>query len=320
EVVVWVDEAGQTIGIENHAPTATIPPAQATDLPPILIVPDPDSLLVPEIPTEDDPPEPENVTPNRKFGISYSPYNDDRTCKSQERVDKDMEAVSEHEYVRIYGIDCNQTETVLAAAKKQNMQVFAGIFNLEGFPDSLETIMDAAAGDWSPFHTIAIGNELVNGKHNSAEEVVQAVHTARGRLRDAGYEGPVVTVDTFSVMLKHPELCHASDYCAANCHAFFDANQTPEKAGAYARKQAKQVSDAAGGKKTLITESGWPHGGQPNGAAIPSKENQQKAISSLRETFGDNGDLVLFTAFDDGWKEDNQWTFGAEKFWGIQNP
>lgn len=264
-----------------------------------------------------------HANPNRQFGISYSPYNADRSCKTQEQVNKDVETLSDHSYIRIYGTDCDQTRLVANAARQHNMQVFAGIYDLTGFPESLHPFSEVATNpdgtkDWSIFHTIAIGNELVNGGTNSPGEVTSAVHQARSILRAQGYHGPVVTVDTFSILLKHPDLCVASDYCAANCHAFFDATQHPHNAGPYALEQAHAVSTAAGGKRTLITESGWPHAGQANGAAVPSEENQRVAIESLKRSFMHRGDeLVLFTAFDDLWKDDNRYTFNAERFWGI---
>lgn len=278
------------------------------------------------------PPQPElhphphpHAESTRRFGISYSPYNADRSCKKQEQVNKDLDRLSDYSYVRIYGTDCDQTKLVTNAARQHNMQVFGGIYDLTGFPDSLNAFEEAATGpdgkkDWSIFHTIAIGNELVNGGTSSPGDVAKAVNQARSILRGQGYQGPVVTVDTFSVLLKHPELCLASDYCAANCHAFFDATQQPHNAGPYALEQAHSVSEAAGGKRTLITESGWPHAGQANGAAVPSPENQRVAIESLRWSFAHkNDDLVLFTAFDDLWKDDNRYTFDAERFWGIHH-
>ncbi|KAJ5814731.1 hypothetical protein N7474_006508 [Penicillium riverlandense] len=260
---------------------------------------------------------------HRQFGISYSPYRADRSCKTQEDVNKDLGRLSHYSFVRIYGTDCDQTKTVTTAARLHHMRVFAGLYDLTDFPHSLDPITKAATlpngkKDWSIFHTIAIGNELVNGGRNSPADVVSAVHKARSILRKQGYHGPVVTVDTFSVLLEHPELCIASDYCAANCHAFFDATQHPSDAGAYVLTQMHSVSAAAGGKRTMITESGWPHAGSPNGAAIPSPHNQRVAVGSLRRSFAHQPeDLVLFTAFDDLWKDDNQWTFNAEKFWGI---
>lgn len=259
----------------------------------------------------------------RQFGISYSPYKPDRSCKTQEDVNKDLDRLSHYSFIRIYGTDCDQTKTVTTAARLHHMRVFAGIYDLTDFPHSLDPIIKAATlpngkKDWSIFHTIAIGNELVNGGLSPPSDVVSAVKTARSILRKQGYRGPVVTVDTFSVLLEHPELCIASDYCAANCHAFFDATQHSSEAGAYVLRQMHSVSAAAGGKHTMITESGWPHAGRPNGAAIPSPQNQRVAVASLRRSFAQwPEDLVLFTAFDDLWKDDNQWTFDAEKFWGI---
>lgn len=203
------------------------------------------------------------------------------------------------------------------------MKVFAGVYDLTDFPNSLDAFEDAATTpdgrkDWSIFHTITVGNELVNGGTEAPGKVAGAVTQARTILRGKGYEGPVVTVDTFSVHLKHPELCKVSDYCAANCHAFFDATQQPHNAGPYVLEQAHAVSAVAGGKRTMITESGWPHAGESNGAAIPSDENQRVAIESLRRSFAHRKeDIVYFTAFDDLWKDDNRYTFSAERFWGI---
>ncbi|PYI02645.1 glycoside hydrolase [Aspergillus sclerotiicarbonarius CBS 121057] len=322
-VIVWVDQDGNVLASHaadnTQAPTAT-GNNSPTNLPPLLPVLDDDvpPLLSPALPV----PELNNnlqTGNDRRFGISYSPYNDDGTCKTQDQVNKDFDRLTQYAFVRIYGIDCDQTKKATTAARQRNLKVFAGVFDLQNFPASLDYITGAAAGDWSVFHTITIGNELVNKGQNSVAEVVNAVNTARKKLRAAGYKGSVVTADTFSVMLQHPELCVVSDYCAANCHAFFDANNTPEQAGQYVKNQATQISKAARGKKTLITESGWPHAGQPNGKAVPSPENQQTALVSLKQTFSGSNQLVLFTAFDDLWKQDSSGTYGAEKYWGIQN-
>ncbi|KAL2853817.1 glycoside hydrolase superfamily [Aspergillus pseudoustus] len=327
KVTVWVDENGQPLSSETHYPTSTVA-KEPTSLPPILAVPDLDNPhdLVPTLATDvrtnpnshlANHPHPEQET--KFFGISYSPYNADSTCKNQAQIDRDIARLTHYAFVRIYGVNCDQTRKVIKAARPYNMKVFAGVYDLQSLHTSLKTIIDAAAPDLSVLHTISIGNELLNRGQNSAGDVVNAVWDARTYLHSLGYTGPVVTIDTFSKMLEYPELCGVSDYCAANCHAFFDANQTPENAGKYVQDIATRLSSVSGGKRTIITESGWPHTGQANGRAVPSPENQKKAIGSLRRAFSrNNGDIVLFSAFDDLWKQDNQWTFGAEKFWGFE--
>lgn len=276
----------------------------------------------------------------QRYGISYSAYRDNGTCKSQPEVDADLDRIPlAYNLVRIYGVDCNQVALLKSSLERRwnqdrrpqngntnDMHMFAGIYDLSDLQGSLNTIIAAAAGDWSTFDTISIGNELVNTGQNSPADVVNAVNTARTTLRAAGYQGPVVTVDTFDQLIAYPELCQASDYCAANCHAFFDATQTAADAGKYVREQAEKVTAAANSgqgrreqhppKRTVITESGWPYAGQPNGAAIPSLQNQRTAILSLMSEFA-GGDLILFSAFDDKWKTDNAATFGTEKYWGF---
>jgi exo-beta-1,3-glucanase (GH17 family) len=310
-----------------------------------------------------------------RYGVSYSPYRGDGNCKSQEELNNDFDRISlAYNLVRIYGVDCNQIALVKASVERRkqqhplkrqqqqeqkqeqeqgegegedqfrtapphpngDMRMFAGIFDLSNLPNDVNTIIQTAAGDWSDFDTISIGNELVNDGKNTPAEVVNAVNTARTTLRAAGYQGPVVTVDTFNQMIDHPELCQASDYCAANCHAFFDNAQSAANAGKYVREQADKITAAANGngnnqgqdrggaddrnsfKRTVITESGWPYAGQSNGAAVPSRQNQRAAILSLMHEFPE-GDLILFSAFDDKWKTDNAGTFGTEKYWGFMH-
>lgn len=65
-----------------------------------------------------------------------------------------------------------------------------------------------------------------------------------------------------------------------------------------------------------FSETGWPTQGGANGKAIPSVENQRIAVNAIIEA---KPDTILFTAFDDDWKEDTDQTKGTEKFWGISD-
>lgn len=209
---------------------------------------------------------------------------------------------------------------VLSAAKRNGLQVFLGIFTIKNVDGEVKTIINAARNSWGDVVAVAIGNEVVNKRENSPEQVVAAVHKARGMLRNAGYRGPVVTVDTTNAFIQHPQLCHASDFCGVNAHAFFSPHTQAHEAGAFALKQLNMVSRAAGGKKTIITESGWPSVGDRNGKAVPSDQNQAAAVKSLRESFKNrSGDLLLFSAFNDKWKKDWHGSFRAEKYWGIED-
>ncbi|KAG5303563.1 cell wall glucanase (Scw4) [Histoplasma capsulatum G186AR] len=256
--------------------------------------------------------------PGNGLGICYAPYGDNGECKTPQQVESDFSKFGGFDTVRFYGTDCNQVPMVVAAANKYHKKLFAGIYDIEKLDEALHSLIQGVQSSWALIVTVAIGNERVNSGQSSVSEVVASVSKARKVLRDAGYTGPVVTVDTFNALIAHPELCKASDFCAANIHAFFDPNTEASNAGGFVKEQQERVSRAAGGKMTVVTESGWPKHGNPNGKAIPSPENHNLALASLLSAFkGKERNLYLFSAFDDKWKKDDPSTFGAEKYWGI---
>lgn len=138
--------------------------------------------------------------------------------------------------------------------------MFAGIFDISDLPTQVATIVKAANGDWSNFDTISVGNELVNSGTASASTVVAAIGTVRGLLKTAGYTGNVVTVDTLVASRANPSLCDASDYCAVNCHPFFDGNVVAADSGNFLTTQLPTLKDKLSNKsqKIVVTETGWP--------------------------------------------------------------
>lgn len=248
-------------------------------------------------------------------GISYSPYNADNSCKSTEQVATDLQAIRGYSLIRLYGTDCDQVANVLSAIQGKGISLFVGIFDINQLQDETKTLIDAVQGDWGSIHAVSVGNELVNQGRASVGQVTAAIGQARDILKGAGYSGPVVTVDTMVAMQANPDLCHASDFCAINCHAFFDGKVDAEGAGDFVQQWVDLISEIANGKTVMVTESGWPSQGDTNNKAVPSQENQIIAIDAIRLKLGKN--VILYNACNDLWKLDRADTFNAEKFWGI---
>lgn len=247
------------------------------------------------------------------LGISYSPYNDNGSCKSASEVASDLAQLTGFSVIRLYGTDCNQVANVYAA-KGANQKLFLGVYDMGNIANDCQAMHDGINGDWGCVHTVSIGNELVNSGQASVSQVGGYVAQGRSALKGLGYTGPIVAVDTFIAVINNPGLCEFSDYMAVNAHAFFDGNTVAANAGPWAVDQTQRVWTACGGAKSvLISESGWPKQGSNNGAAIASPEAHDAAISSLKNSI--SNDVILYSAFNDMWK--NPGYLGVEQYWGI---
>ena len=351
EVVIYVDQYGNPIRtatetvvyIPKETPPPPPPPNSAppvTESTPVSSPPPPSVAEVTPEPSSKQ--QPSSVTPadtsdssplpassgsdipssgSGLHGVTYSPYKGDGNCKTADEVDRDFALFSQdYGVVRLYGVDCNQVSTVSKAAKKYGNKLFLGIFDINSVDSSVATMAADLENDWSMVDTVSVGNELVNNGQATVGQSLGALSRARSLLRAAGYQGPVVVVDTFVAVLRHPELCDQSDYCAFNCHPFFDPNTGAPDAGTFVDSTIQNIrsklSDPS--KRVVVSETGWPWQGQPNGAAIPGLDHQSSAITSVKSTFSSNpGDVFLFTAFNDLWKKPEASTFMAEQFWGM---
>ena len=196
--------------------------------------------------------------------------------------------------------------------------MFLGIYDPTQAAAEAQSIATQLNNDWSQVHTIAVGNEVVNaalGQSVGAQQqlvgsVVSGISAAKGILRQQGYQGPVINVDTMVAVQKYPELCQESDYCAMNCHAFFDGGRTASEAGAFVDMFVGIIKAATGKDKIVITETGWPTCGT-NGVAVGSDSQQALAVASLKAVTSAN--IIMFSGYNELWKAD---TTGTEHCWG----
>ncbi|CAD6594249.1 MAG: hypothetical protein ASARMPREDX12_008500 [Alectoria sarmentosa] len=315
DVIVYVNDANQPVstttvykGLVPHtqAPSTSTPPAPASESPPSSPPPPAESPSAPPAPSPEPPssPFPAPVpapVPQATEATTPTPSPDLSPNPSPEESGSRGPGFSSAVAYTPYNADQSCKSTSQVAADFQKISDYEVAVN----------------GQWSLVNSVSVGNELVNTGQASASQVVAAIGAAKAALKAVGYNGPIATVDTMMAMRNNIELCTASDFCAINCHAFFDGNTLPEDSGQFVQNWVKQISEAAGGKTTIVTESGWPHQGDPNNKAIPSPENQAAAIASLKAAFSGGSNLVLYNSYDDLWKSDSADTYGAEKYWGM---
>ncbi|KAK5061027.1 hypothetical protein LTR84_007568 [Exophiala bonariae] len=252
------------------------------------------------------------------LGICYELIDNGSKCKSRATMDSEFGFLKSQGFtkVRVYDIGC-PLDDVAGAASAQGLALIAGINTVSNVAGDIGKLISLFGGNLGAVDTIVVGNEVVNSNPGLVQAVVDGIGIARQLLSAVGYKGHVVTVDTFIAHSNHAQLCAASDYCAVNAHAFFDPNTVAIGAGDFVLNTAiGMVKAVANGKPIVITESGWPHAGSTNGQAVPSRQNQQDAIGSLKaKVFGSGYGLFLFQAYDALYKQPGG--LGVEQFFGI---
>jgi exo-beta-1,3-glucanase (GH17 family) len=267
------------------------------------------------------------------YGVSWAPFQGEEsavTCKPQDQVNSEFDKMSRMQFttVRVYGVACDQIVLAMRAAAQSGLRVMLGVFDLSNVAgetqDLIRQVQSTGLG-WNMVDTISIGNEDVQKGAMSADGVIGAVQTARSMLRAAGYEGPIVHVETHGAILANPQLCSeaAGDYIAANIHPFFNPLIVSYFAGKYVKSQVEALQECSARHskrkrsehRVVVTETGWPTSGWANGLAIPSRGQQFAAIKSIKRELPN--DVYLFSAFDNHWQKDSSGTFGAEKHWGL---
>lgn len=258
--------------------------------------------------------------------IVYSPYSDSGACKAYQEVYQNLALIKSKgiNEVRVYGTDCNYMTTILPIASKFGMKVNQGFWISQDGADSIDVPVDnfieyikssAADYDWSLFSYITIGNEAIISNFCSVDQLIAKISEVKAKLRAAGYNGDVTTSEPPVTFENNPKLCTGSeiDFVGVNPHSYFSPSFSAAQSGAFVKNEVNIVEQLCGGKKIVVTETGYPHAGIQNGDNIPSAENQLIALQSIFDDYGT--DVVILTTFDDYWKQPGP--YGIERAFGM---
>ncbi|CUS22683.1 LAQU0S06e03642g1_1 [Lachancea quebecensis] len=246
-------------------------------------------------------------------GITYSPYQKNGQCKTASMVQSDIAQIHSFGIIRVYDTDCEVLGNVVSALSG-SQKIMVGIWNIEKIQESVDDISVAFGSDFSKIYAVSVGNELVNSGQASVSAIQSAVSIARDLLGKIGFTGQIVTVDTLVAVSANPALCECSDFIAVNCHPYWDGNVEPAECGNWLQEQIASLRTKCGTvKQILITETGWPSYGLPNGKCTPSASNMQTCVSTISSLVGSQA--ILFSTYNDYWKPPG--SHNVEQHWGI---
>ncbi len=158
---------------------------------------------------------------------------------------------------------------------------------------------------------LALGNEVLLREDMPEDELLAYLQRAREALPGV----PVGYVDAYYLFELHPRVTAACDVLLTNCYPFWEGCPR-EQAIDYMQSMYRRTVAVAGGRKVIISETGWPHTGSAFHGAMPSVEGAMRYfIDTCRWAERDGLEVFYFAAFDEAWKVGAEGDVGA--FWGL---
>ena len=190
------------------------------------------------------------------LGIAYDAFMlPDQSCRSSSEISADFTQMYGYGYqsVRLYGIECNQVQIAVSSASGRSNALYLGVYNIDTYQQELASLISQVKGNWGPVAAITVFNEAVNDGLATVDQVAAAIQYAKQVLTQAGYTGPVTTVDTFVAYYNNPSLCNVGDFVGANIQPYFDGNVDSTNAGSFVAQQKALVEQTCQGQQVVVT-------------------------------------------------------------------
>ena len=252
---------------------------------------------------------------NRIHGLSFSPYTEGQSPGTQIGEDQIRERLAIIEpFVRwIRTFSCTEGhELIPAIAHEKGLKTLVGIW-LDDDREHNELELENAIRIAKEGHVdiLGVGNEVLLRGDLTEDELLDFIGRAKEALPgiDVGY------VDAYFEFADHPRITEACDVLLANCYPFWEGCPA-EHALLYMKEMYYRVLGVANGKRVIISETGWPNIGTPEGGAVPSFENAIKYfVDPFRWAETDGIEVFYFSSFDESWKVGAEGDVGA--YWGL---
>jgi exo-beta-1,3-glucanase (GH17 family) len=248
-------------------------------------------------------------------GISFSPYVEGQgpgTPMTAEQIAARLAFISPYtRWIRTFS--CSEgNELIPAIAKEAGLGTMVGVWlddNLEQNEIEMANAIEIARSGHADI--LGVGNEVLLRGDLTEDEILGYIRRAKEGAPDV----PVGYVDAYFEFNDHPRIADACDVILANCYPFWEECPA-EHALLYMKEMYRRAQHAANGKKVIVSETGWPNIGTPEGGAIPSEENAIKYfVDTYRWAEEEGIEIFWFSSFDEAWKVDREGDVGA--YWGL---
>lgn len=248
-------------------------------------------------------------------GISFSPYTSGQgpgSILGETQIRERLELVTPYAgWIRTFS--CTEGhELIPGIAREQGLGTMVGVWlddDLENNEIEMSHAIDIAKRGEA--NILAIGNEVMLRGDMDEDTLLSYIERARAEVPgvDIGY------VDAYFKFVDHPRITQACDVILANCYPFWEGC-SETYALLYLQEMYRKVSAVAGGRRVIISETGWPDAGTAVGDAQPSRDAAMRYfLKTWLWTREENIELFYFSSFDESWKVEKEGDVGA--YWGL---
>jgi glucan 1,3-beta-glucosidase len=248
-------------------------------------------------------------------GVCFSMYEDGQEpgdTITEEQVERRIKILKPYtKWVRSFScIEGN--EHIPRIAKKHGIKTMVGAWlgdDLEKNEEEIEALIQLAKEGCVDI--AAVGNEVLYRKELTEEELLVYINRVKTALPDieVGY------VDAYYEFAKRPAITEACDVILANCYPYWEGCSIDYSLN-HMQQMYNLAREAGKGKRTIITETGWPSQGSSLEGAHSSAENAMKYfINSQVWSEVDDVEMFYFSSFDESWKVGAEGDVGA--YWGL---
>lgn len=248
-------------------------------------------------------------------GLSFSPYVDGQSPGSHisnEQIQQRLDIIKPYtRWIRTFSCT-DGNEKIPSIAHNNGLKTMVGVGigkDMNKNEEELKTGIELAKHDH--VNILAIGNEVLLRQDISEELLLEYIRRAKQQLPHID----VAYVDAYFLFENHPHITEACDVLLINCYPFWERCPT-QYALVYMKEMYRRAIAVGGGKKVIISETGWPDKGTPYGAAEPGYENALKYfINTYQWANQEDIEIFYFSSFDETWKVDDEGDVGA--YWGL---
>ncbi|MFT6333339.1 MAG: exo-beta-1,3-glucanase (GH17 family) [Halioglobus sp.] len=256
------------------------------------------------------------IMENGTHGFCFSLYGEGQKpgdIITEDQVRRRMEIIAPHtEWIRTFS--CTEgNELIPKVAKEMGIKTLVGAW-LGDDPEINEREISGLIklANEGLVDIAAVGNEVMYRKDLSEEELLEFMHRVKKAVPN---DVSIGYVDAYYEFSARPNITEACDVILCNCYPYWEGCPY-EYSLKHMQEMFYQAKDAGGGKRVIITETGWPSQGESLDGAHASADSALKYFINAQLWSSESDiEIFYFSSFDESWKVGAEGEVGA--YWGI---